>query len=529
MLVEGSVDDKQLMMDVEYKPAASRQSPLTQATRLFLLLLAVASMGGLTIYIVFTFRKGPVFVKEMATGTWLCSMNLFFALQAHLAGRLHFDGRCSRHYVTGAYVIIVPASFAIFVGYAMSGNHDGWVWGLLLFIVTLLGLLEMIQQLRAAPPESRPQSKLGCCLSGYNLFNLFIGTFLVCLLANGAVSEGTAQKGMPLRGSFASFVNPQGKTQKVAFNCEGPSGKPVYIIDADESHGLADFWPLQRNMTASGRRSCIFDKLGLGNSDFLYADQAMDHALYYDALFNAIGEKGPFGFICWGGGGKIIWNYALLHPEKVRSVVLLDSFGENIESRLLRSQVDPVLSPAEIQQRREWDIIGRQVLFTVLRGLAIPWGLGTIFFGQDPGGYAYPERWAEYKRYYTVGKTWTTQYFTLMAAAQQGYFSTMDVDDWGSWNNTVPAQLVGKPMMAVYTNKSETEWNECNGNDDQIGSAKCRNKQAGYRVLKAETVFLATLTRNASYYGCNDPKCDLGFPLRFPNVIVDALNFHGWQ
>jgi hypothetical protein len=83
--------------------------------------------------------------------------------------------------------------------------------------------------------------------------------------------------------------------------------------------------------------------------------------------------------------------------------------------------------------------------------------------------------------------------------------------------------------MAVYTNKSETEWNECNGKDDQIGSAKCRNKQAQYRVLKAETMFLATLTRNASYYGCNDPKCDLGFPLRFPNVVVDALNFHGWQ
>ena len=43
------LDDKQFMMDVENKSAASKQSPLTQATRtrLFLLLLAVASMVGL--------------------------------------------------------------------------------------------------------------------------------------------------------------------------------------------------------------------------------------------------------------------------------------------------------------------------------------------------------------------------------------------------------------------------------------------------------------------------------------------------
>ena len=109
-----------------------------------------------------------------------------------------------------------------------------------------------------------------------------------------------------------------------------------------------------------------------------------------------------------------------------------------------------------------------------------------------------------------------------MATAQQGYFSTMAVDDWGVWNATLPAQLVGTPMMAVYTNKSDSDFDDCSNGKN--GTAACKNALAGYHLQQEETLHLAALTGNASFYGCNDPKCDLGFQMRFPSVIVDALN-----
>lgn len=93
----------------------------------------------------------------------------------------------------------------------------------------------------------------------------------------------------------------------------------LHRIDADGSHGLPDFYGIQAYLAQAGRRSCIWDKPGLGWSDSYYADQGPDPMTFYHNMITAFGEKGPFIFVGWGGGGEIVYAYALQHPEMVSS------------------------------------------------------------------------------------------------------------------------------------------------------------------------------------------------------------------
>lgn len=39
---------------------------------------------------------------------------------------------------------------------------------------------------------------------------------------------------------------------------------------------------------------------------------------FYHNMITGFGEEGPFIFVGWGGGGEIVYEYAVDHPEIVR-------------------------------------------------------------------------------------------------------------------------------------------------------------------------------------------------------------------
>lgn len=172
-------------------------------------------------------------------------------------------------------------------------------------------------------------------------------------------------------------------TLKIRYLCKGPNNTgPTFIIDSDGAHAAADFYGLQDLIADRGRRSCIFDKPGLGWSDYYYASQNMDEMTWYHQLLTAIHEKPPFILVGWGGGGPTIWKYSNLHPEMVAGIGYLDTYGDGIEWRAV--QYMKSLTNEELLELRKEDIAGRNRLFALIRALGVPWGIINFLLPTDP-------------------------------------------------------------------------------------------------------------------------------------------------
>lgn len=65
------------------------------------------------------------------------------------------------------------------------------------------------------------------------------------------------------------------------------SALPPIIFESDGSHGLGDWLGLVNAMD-NHHRICVWDKLGLGFSDYLLSQQSSSSNQYYPALIDAL-------------------------------------------------------------------------------------------------------------------------------------------------------------------------------------------------------------------------------------------------
>ena len=74
------------------------------------------------------------------------------------------------------------------------------------------------------------------------------------------------------RGKFlrVPLADNSGRHLKIHYKCDGPLNGPVFMFEGSGSHGMADYFGLQQILKENNRRSCIWDKPGLGYSDYLY-------------------------------------------------------------------------------------------------------------------------------------------------------------------------------------------------------------------------------------------------------------------
>ena len=81
------------------------------------------------------------------------------------------------------------------------------------------------------------------------------------------------------------------------------------MLEGDNSHGYADYLHLQQLLKQHNRRSCIWDKAGLGYSDFMYADMYNDSLYYHNFIQMIADDHTNIAWVAWGGGGSLVYDY----------------------------------------------------------------------------------------------------------------------------------------------------------------------------------------------------------------------------
>jgi pimeloyl-ACP methyl ester carboxylesterase len=500
---------------------------------------------GMILYGAFSAAFGPVYVMNQFIGLWLTSLMVFYSIC------------CLYHYFTNRFVpaseisglrlfavvfdsiyycIVLLMFVLLFIGFAMGRRIDGIVWSLLLCILIGFILFNVIWEnqrdilkRKAASLIQSNEPNLSATedvvvrrnkivhrvfLAITIILAIIRVVFIVviALLIAGAWNLGVGVVKYPPRGKFATVTLTDGRPQTIHYLCEGPlnSSFPVYMFEADGTHGMADFWGLQRILLQYGRRSCVWDKPGLGYSDYLYVGQNSDQTYYYEFM-KAMGEKGPFIFVGWGGGGPIIYEFATLHPEMVHSLVLLDVAPMGVEW-----SVYAMLNNLTSDQKTAYmnsDLQNRYVLFNAINGLGVPWGfMGAIM---PISNFAWPPELREERHWYmTTEKTWASQLHWLRLQPNAPNVFSVPV------NSSIPVHMI----MTAQNDTMITQL-QCTAKGISATSDTCLKlvRQNQLYIQLKENVVLnrngGTITR------CTEAVCDLGYYVfGKPDYTINTLN-----
>ncbi|KAF8057103.1 SPAC23C11.06c [Scenedesmus sp. PABB004] len=113
--------------------------------------------------------------------------------------------------------------------------------------------------------------------------------------------------------------------------CVGPPASPLaatFVLEAGAGAPGATLFDLQDALTAAGRRSCTYDRLGLGwSDDWIMPGHLSRPPATLAALLAAGGEAGPFVLVGHGTGGQLALQFAAARREDVAGVALLDSYS----------------------------------------------------------------------------------------------------------------------------------------------------------------------------------------------------------
>ncbi|MEM9955741.1 MAG: alpha/beta hydrolase [Chloroflexota bacterium] len=213
--------------------------------------------------------------------------------------------------------------------------------------------------------RNRPSPKKGCLAqAGIIAINLVVIVSLVLLA--GYFYQQRAQildaEKFPPAGEL---VDVDGTLMHI--HCEG-EGSPTVVFES----GLGDdslIWYRVREEVAETTRTCVYDRIGLGWSEFadtFTSSTAVANRL--NTLLENAGESAPFLLVGHSAGGIYVRQYAEQYPDDVAGLVLIDSAHENQATRL----------PEEIVALNN----GQSTLLTVCQ-IAAPFGLPRLLNSAD--------------------------------------------------------------------------------------------------------------------------------------------------
>jgi pimeloyl-ACP methyl ester carboxylesterase len=505
---------------------------LKVADLLALLLFFVPGLIGLILFAYYSTQPQSGLdgeIKDANVPTWASAMTLFTGSQIIIRVRNASLNKntCARKTLFFVTVLMLLLQFITFFGYALS-NFEPYAtfymflntFGTAIVFILILtiernettkdNLLDIeIPDLKKSNEETSPKEKpLQTIRSSlfrriflwYNCCNLAIFLAFSILLAIGGCTFGEAIR-YNVRGSYLSAGG-----YNIAYRCSGPKagdGRPVIVMDSDGSHGMYDLWELQESFTKIGRRSCIFDKPGIGWSSYFRSTQnVQDFSNFYGELVENLNERPPYTLLAWGGGGSHMYKWALTSPQLVSSFVFLNVYRDSVEWRMYQYSNNATTEETELYISRS--LVGRTILFSIIRGLAIPWGLMFALMN--------PQSTREASWFYLTPKTWATQYAYLKS-------SNNSLTNYGIFGEH-PGPLIGKPILQIANNRSRELVCQSFPNEKDC-EVQIKNEQ----FLLEEAIVVANTTRNGTTVVCGN--CDLSMVWKLFDYIASTVNKSG--
>ncbi|CAF0715670.1 unnamed protein product [Brachionus calyciflorus] len=478
--------------------------------------LSVGALGML-LYGIFTSTYGPIWIRNQYIGLWLLTILFFYSIQSIYLELRTWPNKITYFLDVAFFSITVILTLILSIFYCISVRIDGIVWGFYIFAVNLTNVSILFlkrHHLKYKNPKTPIKKPLFILIQTIKVLNFILRLIflvVICFMINGASKEAIGKSKYPARGQIVELKISNTSNTKVKFHflCDGPkTDKPVFLFEGSGSHGMADYLSLQILLKKNNRRSCIWDKPGLGYSDYLTTD-FKSHGDMYDYLIDSLGEKGPFELVGWGGGGSLIYEYASRRPENVRSLTFLDSGVFDMEFKIIKKLKN--WSDSELEKYKKSEYFSRKSLFSLINGIGVPFGLMSSFI---PGYKVYfNELTDEVNWYFLTEKTWITQEYLLYDV-----FYGKDAFEL-KINQSIPINI-------IMTVKSDEQIKEqiCKKQGYGFDSEKCKYEIDSNRLSIDYRAKLKDLSLSGNIFNCTIDDCELGYYVGLgANYTVDKL------
>jgi pimeloyl-ACP methyl ester carboxylesterase len=479
---------------------------------------------GMLFYAGFISFNGPVWIRNQYIGLWLMTLIVLTSIQS-----IHTELRQIKHrniifYIDLLfYVIITLLTLLQCIFFSISSKIDASIWSVYNCAVNLTNIYILIlktkqnNQSENNATTDENESFVNNChqqtqrfkIISKKIINILIiiikifSLIITCFILSGSIVIGAGKLKYPARGKFIDIQldddDVSGRTLSIHYLCQGQINisEPVFIFESDASHGLADFLLIQELLTKNNRRSCIWDKPGLGYSDYLYTDMK-NYSKIYSNFIQKLNESSKYIFVGWGGGGELIYEFTFKYPNMVKSLVFLDVYPNGIEFK-----VPFILNNWTHNQLEEYklnELNRRNQLFNLINGIGVPWGLMNYFIPLPEiiySNFVYESNW-----YFLTEKTWTTQSYFLpfVIKEQKNVFEEYKI------NNNITLNIIS----SFKTDKQIIE-NVCNKNNYANNSSKCLYEINSNRLYTYEKEKLVNLTNNGIIIRCELNECDQAY------------------
>jgi pimeloyl-ACP methyl ester carboxylesterase len=162
------------------------------------------------------------------------------------------------------------------------------------------------------------------------------GLGLIAALSVGLAAAGAGYEAVAARGDAQAYPPPGRMVDvggyKLHIQCMG-TGSPTVVLDAGLGGTSLD-WSLVQAEIGQTTRVCAYDRAGMGWSESGPEPRTPEqNARELHTLLTNAGIEGPYVLVGHSLAGKNVRMFALLHPDQVAGMVLIDARSEYVDAR----------------------------------------------------------------------------------------------------------------------------------------------------------------------------------------------------
>lgn len=270
-------------------------------------------------------------------------------------------------------------------------------------------------------------------------------------------------------------------------------------INYISKYSISLIWFNLKDLLAeNGRRSCIWDKPGLGYSDYLYTDMK-NYSHIYNNMIRAINEKPPYILVGWSTGGQIIYDYTFNYPEMVHSLVFLDVYPVEIDLKI--ASILNNWTQSQFNHFRADEFNAKKSKLNEINAFRVPFNFMHDFY-ENIDRYSDEINW-----HYSNEKPWSTaRFFLSFVQNEPDIFESIKI------NSSIPVNLI-----VTYRTDEQIIKEICLPKHYQANSSECLREINSNKLYTFEKEKLVNLSSNGQVI-----RCDLNDCKDHSRYLIDA-------